>query len=83
MNRAEERVLNYLNARAAERGGDPLSLEMPLLSSGLLDSLLLMDLVAFAEREFDIAVPDEELVPDNFETPLRVAALIDRLYGQS
>ncbi len=40
----------------------------PLLESGVLDSLGVLDVVSFAEKEFGIQVNDEELVPENFQT---------------
>ena len=40
----------------------------PLLESGILDSLGVLDLVHFAEQEFSIHIADEELTPENFES---------------
>ena len=40
--------------------------EEPLLGGGLIDSLGILDVVSFLESEFDIAVSDEELLPENF-----------------
>ncbi|NEP60425.1 MAG: acyl carrier protein [Symploca sp. SIO2G7] len=39
-----------------------------LLGSNLVDSLGVLDLVAFVETEFQITVCDDELVPENFQT---------------
>lgn len=50
-----------------------------LISQGLLDSLLLMNLLAFLERKYGIQIPDEEIVPENFETPRAIRSLISRL----
>jgi acyl carrier protein len=47
-----------------------------LLESGILDSLGVLDLVHFIEREFSITIADEELVPENFQTIDRIAAFI-------
>ena len=38
----------------------------PLLNNGLIDSLGILDVVAFLEKEFGIAVSDEDLLPENF-----------------
>jgi acyl carrier protein len=40
--------------------------DSPLLESGIIDSLGMLDVVAFLEQTFEIKVEDEELVPDNF-----------------
>jgi acyl carrier protein len=55
--------------------------ETPLLEQGLLDSLALMKLVAFLERQYRLAVPDEEIVPDNFRSLATIRKLIDSLSG--
>jgi len=48
-----------------------------LLESGILDSLSILDLVQFIEREFLIVVMDEELVSENFQTIDRIAAFVE------
>jgi acyl carrier protein len=47
-----------------------------LLSSGILDSLSILRLVAFVEEKFGIRVPDEDVVYDNFQS---INALADYL----
>jgi acyl carrier protein len=49
----------------------------PLLESGVLDSLGVLDLVSFVEQEFSVHVADEELVPENFQTIDRIAAFVE------
>jgi len=44
----------------------PMNDDTLLLESGLIDSLGILDVVAFLERSFNIAITDEELTPDNF-----------------
>jgi acyl carrier protein len=39
-----------------------------LLSSGILDSLSILRLVAFVEEKFGIRIPDEDVVYDNFNS---------------
>jgi len=38
-----------------------------LLESGILDSLGILDVVGFLEREFGIHIADDELLPENFK----------------
>ena len=40
--------------------------EDPLLKDGLIDSLGILEVVTFLEKEFGIIVSDEELLPENF-----------------
>jgi len=37
-----------------------------LLNNGLIDSLGILEVVAFIEKEFGIPVSDEDLLPENF-----------------
>jgi len=53
----------------------------PLLESGVLDSLGVLDLVSFVEQEFSVHVADEELVPENFQTIDRIAAFVESKSG--
>ena len=46
------------------------------LESGVMDSLGILDLVHFLERQFSIQVADEELLPENFESLDAVAAFV-------
>ena len=39
-----------------------------LLTSGVLDSLTMHDLVGFIEERFETSVDDDEMMPENFET---------------
>ena len=50
-----------------------------LLERGLLDSLAILKTVTFCEEQFGIAIPDEDVLPDHFETVRTIARLIDRV----
>lgn len=55
----------------------------PLLESGIVDSMGILQLVGFIESEFGIEVDDEEIVPDNFETMANIAAFVDSKLADS
>ncbi len=48
----------------------------PLLESGILDSLGVLEVVAFIEQEYSIHVSDDDLVLENFRSIDRIAAFI-------
>jgi acyl carrier protein len=52
-----------------------------LLASELIDSLGITELVGFLEKQFGIAVSDEDLVPDNFRSIDSIAAFVSRKGG--
>jgi len=63
-------------------GRNKLDPEESLISSGILDSLSLLRLVAKLEEDFDTTVEDGELIPNNFESISRIAAFLDRKRGE-
>jgi acyl carrier protein len=48
------------------------------LRNSILDSLGMLELVAFLEKEFGIKVMDSELVPENLDSLVRVCAFVER-----
>ena len=55
--------------------------DQPLLESGILDSLGVLDLVGFLEEEFCISVTDEELLPENFQTVESITVFVEKKIG--
>lgn len=47
-----------------------------LLSTGVVDSMAMVNLVSALEERFDIAIGDTELVPEHFDTVQAIAALV-------
>ncbi len=52
-----------------------------IFALGFVNSLLAMQLVAFVEKEFGIAVGDEDLDLDNFRSIDAIAGLVARKRG--
>jgi acyl carrier protein len=50
-----------------------------LLQAGVLDSLGVMQLVAFLQQRFDLVVADDDLVPENLESVDAIVAFVTRL----
>jgi acyl carrier protein len=49
-----------------------------LLESGIIDSLGVLDLVAFLQQEFAVAVADEDLTPENFQNIECMVRFVER-----
>ena len=49
-----------------------------LLESGTIDSVGVMQLVAFLERTYGITVGEDDLMPENFDTLAAIAAFVER-----
>lgn len=54
-----------------------------LLANGILDSLGVLDLVAYLEQEFGIVVADEDLIPEHFQTLRHLATFVEERRGVS
>jgi len=48
------------------------------LDQGILDSTGVLELVTFIEGKFGISVPDDELVPANFDSLAALSAYVQR-----
>ena len=57
---------------------EQLTEDYPLISGGVINSLGLFRIVGFLEREYGIEIPDDELLPENFETLGAIAKLAER-----
>lgn len=50
-----------------------------LVDDGILDSLSITQVIATLSMEFDITIPYEEIVEDNFNSLDGLAAMVERL----
>lgn len=48
------------------------------LDGGVIDSTGVLELVAFLEQRYAIAVADDDLIPDNLDSIERVALFVER-----
>ncbi len=67
-------VENFLFGDASPLTSDSIS----LLDEGIIDSVGVMELVAFLEGDFGLAVEDEELIPENLDSVENLANFIAR-----
>jgi acyl carrier protein len=57
--------------------------DTPLIGSGIIDSLGMLDVVAFLEESFLIKVSDDELTPDNFASINCMASFVEAKRSQN
>ena len=50
----------------------------PLLDTGLIDSMGILELVSQLEQACGVTIDDDELVPENFNSINDIAALVDQ-----
>ena len=75
-NRAKfiRRMVAWLNEDVAPKGVTVLA-DTPLFATRLLDSLKVLELIAFTEQEIGRAIPDSHIRMDNFQTVSRIATV--------
>ena len=67
MNR-EQAIMEYIQQDLLKGRVSDLSKDDDLLDSGILNSLGILQLVAFIDERFGIQVPDEDVVYENFNS---------------
>ena len=70
--RFEAAMVAWLNARFASKG-IVITAHTPLFTKGLIDSLGILELIAWTEVNTGRIVPDESIRMDNFGTVARIA----------
>jgi len=75
-NRADfiQRMVAWLNEDVAPKGVAVLA-ETPLFATRLLDSLKVLELIAFTEQAIGRTIPDSHIRMDNFQTVSRIATV--------
>ena len=79
---AERRILEFIRSELMlDGGGENLSVDSQLLN-GVVDSLGLMQLVAFLEEEFEIEVDDSDISKEYFSTVGDIGRLVGTKTGR-
>jgi acyl carrier protein len=77
MSLTEQQVISYLNENLHLE--EKLESETTLFSSGLLDSVMMMNLIMFVEEKQGKQVNPADVTLDNFDTPSRIVSFIESL----
>ena len=76
---AKTQVREYIVENFLFGDEEPLTSDsMSLLDGGIIDSVGVMELVAFLEQDFEIAVADDDLVPENLDSVDNLVSYITR-----
>lgn len=75
--RFETAMLAWLNSRFASKGV-VITPDTPLFARGVIDSLGILELIAWTEVNTGRIVPDESIRMDNFGTVARIAQMFVR-----
>ncbi|MEI8021581.1 MAG: phosphopantetheine-binding protein [Schlesneria sp.] len=76
MNAAEiqQKIVGFL---VSATGQTSIEGDTELQESGIIDSLMMMDLLVFVETELGLRLEFEDITPDAFATPATISRLIE------
>jgi len=80
INLIQQKIVAFLNQAT---GQSSIHADSELQESGIIDSLLMMDLLVFIETEFGVRLDFQDLTLDAFRSPSTVARLIEGRIGPS
>ena len=63
----EQQIRDFLYDESMKSVFENLSSQDSLLELGIIDSVKMLDLIAYIEQQFGIQVDDEDLIPENFD----------------
>lgn len=71
-------IMSYIEKDILRGRKANLSENDDLLSAGIIDSLGILQLVAFIDEQFGIQVPDEDVVIENFQSVNALASYLEQ-----
>jgi len=79
MSSVEDMVRDYIVQNILfSSNGYPYQDDTSFLENGIIDSMNVLELVMFVEQKFGVKVEDAEIVPDNFDSIIKLSAFIRR-----
>jgi len=79
MSSVEDMVRDYIVQNILfSSNGYPYQDDTSFLENGIIDSMNVLELVMFVEQKFGFKVEDAEIVPDNFDSIIKLSAFIRR-----
>jgi acyl carrier protein len=78
MNATHDIVTGWLSMLPTQ-GKAAIEAETDLIDTGILDSIAVLDLISFLEDRFQVTVPIEDFIPENFRSSAAISSLVTRL----
>jgi acyl carrier protein len=80
---AKERIRKFVVEELGhDRPASDLADETSLIDNGVIDSLAIVKVVLFIEREFGIKVRDEDVLPASFDSIASIASFVEAKTGR-
>ena len=72
-------LVRFANTELVPGSGGVIESDTPVLEMGILDSLSMVALLTYIQTHVGVSIPDEEVLPENFETLGKLGELVVRL----
>jgi acyl carrier protein len=73
-----KKVRKFISENFILADANPLNDDDSLLEKGIIDSTGVLELVAFIEENYHLAVEDEEMIPENLDSVKNIVSFIQR-----
>ena len=73
----KEKIREFLKSQQPADEAVEFSDADSLLEAGVIDSMTMVDLIAFLEQEYGIAVAEDDMVPENFDSLDAIASYVE------
>ena len=81
LGRVEEKLLEYLRTQC--QADLSIDVDTDVIDSGLLDSMLVMDLVLFVESQFTVKLEPTDIAPHNLRSVRCLAACVRGIWNRN
>jgi len=78
MKKIEQALYDYIVKEAGDKAPATLDADYDLIDSGIMDSLFMMMLITWVEKNYQIEFGLNDIVPENFRTINALSALVNR-----
>jgi acyl carrier protein len=74
----KQRIREFVTSNFFVQDAASLTDSASLLDLGVVDSTGVLEIMAFLESTFAVAIEDDEIVPDNLDSIERISAFVER-----
>lgn len=77
----DQQLAEYIRRNLLNDPGRAIANDEPLITSGLMDSFSIMEVLAFIEEEWGVYIPDQEATAKQFDTVDKIMSVVARFEG--
>jgi len=82
MDEMQKAVLDYVkNEYLDEDDDEEITVDTPLISSGIVDSFSMVSLKVFLEKKYGVQIPDAKATPEAFDSVRSIVAGVNEIRG--